>query len=331
MLLVAWALGVAVSGTAHRRRSPRWCAAPAVLGEVDRRAARRTPSRCCSPSTTWSAPASSRATSSRSRPSGSSTSRPAPGGCCATPTSIAPRASVLKVRGTNGCGRGVEGTGFLYADDRLMTNAHVVAGVGRPGGHGRRRARCTATVVYYNPDIDIAVLAVDERRAAAPRLRPRAASRATPGAVLGYPQDGPYDVEPARIRAEQRLRSPDIYGDGTVIREVFSLRGAGPPGQLRRPDRVVGGRGARRGLRRVGHRPRHRLRAHRRPGRPGAPPRWGSSSDDRGVAAAAAPAERGRPGSGGTVGPDSALERAAGSACPGRSPARARRTLLDLA
>ena len=49
-------------------------------------------------------------------------------------------------------------------------------------------------------------------------------------AILGYPQDGPYDVQPARIRAEQRLRSPDIYGDGTVIREVFSLRGLIRPG-----------------------------------------------------------------------------------------------------
>jgi S1-C subfamily serine protease len=43
-------------------------------------------------------------------------------------------------------------------------------------------------------------------------------------AVLGYPQDGPYDVQTGRIRAEQRLRSPDIYGEGTVLRDVFSLR-----------------------------------------------------------------------------------------------------------
>jgi S1-C subfamily serine protease len=48
--------------------------------------------------------------------------------------------------------------------------------------------------------------------------------------VLGYPQDGPYDVQAARIRGKQRLRSPDIYGDGTVIREVFSLRSLVRPG-----------------------------------------------------------------------------------------------------
>ena len=48
--------------------------------------------------------------------------------------------------------------------------------------------------------------------------------------MLGYPQDGPYDVQGARIRAEQRLRSPDIYGEGTVVREVFSVRSTIRPG-----------------------------------------------------------------------------------------------------
>ena len=48
--------------------------------------------------------------------------------------------------------------------------------------------------------------------------------------MLGYPQDGPYDVQPARIRGEQRLRSPDIYGQGTVVRQTYSLRGLVRPG-----------------------------------------------------------------------------------------------------
>ena len=51
-----------------------------------------------------------------------------------------------------------------------------------------------------------------------------------PAAVLGYPQDGPYNVQAARIRGEQRLRSPDIYGNGTVVREVYSLRALVRPG-----------------------------------------------------------------------------------------------------
>jgi S1-C subfamily serine protease len=51
-----------------------------------------------------------------------------------------------------------------------------------------------------------------------------------PVAIVGYPQDGPFDVQTGRIRSMQNLRSPDIYGSGTVVREVFSLRGLVRPG-----------------------------------------------------------------------------------------------------
>jgi len=137
-------------------------------------------------------------------------------------------ASVLKIRGENRCNRGVEGTGFLYSPTRLMTNAHVVAGVSDPviivGDD-----EVPATVVYYNEDLDVAVLAVDGL--SRPFLRfDRDGRERQPGAVLGYPQDGPYDVQAARIRSEQRLRSPDIYGNGTVVREVFSIRALVRPG-----------------------------------------------------------------------------------------------------
>lgn len=144
------------------------------------------------------------------------------------PDVVAAEASVVKVRGTNGCGGGVEGTGFFYAPGRLMTNAHVVAGVTRPevevGG-----SSVTATVVLYDPALDIAVLSLPDTGsfplAFDTEVEPR-----DPVAVLGYPEDGPYDVESGRVRSEQRLRSPDIYGDGTVIRQVFSLRALIRPG-----------------------------------------------------------------------------------------------------
>ena len=98
-------------------------------------------------------------------------------------------------------------------------------------------------------------------------LRPRRQGEQQ-GAVLGYPQDGPFDAQPVRIRSDQRLRSPDIYGNGTVTRQVFSLRGLIRPGQLRRPARLHRRPGARRRLRRLGQRPADRLRADRRPGTP---------------------------------------------------------------
>jgi S1-C subfamily serine protease len=139
--------------------------------------------------------------------------------------------SVLKVRGTNDCGRGIEGSGFVYADDRLMTNAHVVAGVDDPQvvvGDDT----IDAEVVFYDSDLDIAVLSFDSD--AIPVLpftdTGGPAEPKDPIAILGYPQDGPFDIETGRIRAKQTLRSPDIYGDGAVIRDVYSLRGLVRPG-----------------------------------------------------------------------------------------------------
>ncbi len=147
--------------------------------------------------------------------------------------------SVLKVRGASSCGRGVEGTGFLIAPGYLMTNAHVVAGVTHPGVLMGSDS-VDATVVAYDPSLDLAVLHFDSGTLPAlsfgTALKPRAGV-----AILGYPQDGPFDLEPGRIRAEQRLRSPNIYGSGTVIRDVYSLRGLIRPGNSGGP--IVDGDG----------------------------------------------------------------------------------------
>ena len=138
------------------------------------------------------------------------------------------RASVFKIRSTNRCGSGVEGTGFVYSPHRLMTNAHVVAGVTDPEIKDGDKT-LDAEVVYYNPDLDVAVLDVPDLDAPPIRFDLNGKEKQQ-GAVLGYPQDGPYDAQPARIRGDQRLRSPDIYGNGTVTRHVFSLRGRIRPG-----------------------------------------------------------------------------------------------------
>jgi S1-C subfamily serine protease len=134
---------------------------------------------------------------------------------------------VVRIRSTNRCHQGIEGSGFVYAPDRVMTNAHVVAGVATPlvDVHG---SSVPAKVVYYNSDLDVAVLSVPTGD-----LRPLRFGTASAGdgvAILGFPQNGPYDVQVGRVRADQRLRSPDIYGQGTVIRDVLSLRGLIRPG-----------------------------------------------------------------------------------------------------
>jgi S1-C subfamily serine protease len=136
--------------------------------------------------------------------------------------------SVFKIRSNNRCGSGVEGTGFLYAPEKLMTNAHVVAGVTEPMVQVGKQS-VQATVVYYNPDVDIAVLRVPGLDGPAIRFD-LGGKENEQGAVLGFPQDGPFDAQPVRIRSDQRLRSPDIYGNGTVTRHVFSLRGRIRPG-----------------------------------------------------------------------------------------------------
>jgi S1-C subfamily serine protease len=84
-------------------------------------------------------------------------------------------------------------------------------------------------VVYYDPDIDVAVVDVPELTGPTVKFDLEGQERQQ-GAVLGYPEDGPFNAQPARIRSDQRLRSPDIYGNGTVTRHVYSLRGLVRPG-----------------------------------------------------------------------------------------------------
>ncbi|WP_372727530.1 MarP family serine protease [Nocardioides sp.] len=226
VLLVAWALGVAVSGTRIGQVTP-MVRSSAVLAQVDK----VLPSSAGGVLSTFNNVVG---TSFFPRylepfsPERIVTVGPGPRRLLKDPDVMNAQASVLKIRGTNACGRGIEGSGFVYADDRMMTNAHVVAGVRTPEvvlGD----STVSAEVVYYNPDLDVAVLEFES--GSLPTLAfDQGADSGDGVAILGYPQDGPYDVQPGRIRSEQRLRSPDIYGNGTVIREVFSLRALVRPG-----------------------------------------------------------------------------------------------------
>jgi S1-C subfamily serine protease len=131
--------------------------------------------------------------------------------------------SVVKVLGeAPSCNRRLEGTGFVFAPQRVMTNAHVVAGTQRlvieVGGD-----RYDARVVVYDPARDLAVLAVPGL--SAPILRFTGPAR--PGSdaiVVGYPLDGPYTAVSARVRDIRQVRGPDIYNDATVDREVYTIR-----------------------------------------------------------------------------------------------------------
>ena len=226
VLLVAWALGVAVSGTRIGAITPQ-VRNSAVLAKVNEVLPDRAGQALQAFNTVVGTSFFPRYLEPFARERITSVGPP-PRGIADDPDVVDAEASVLKIHGENKCGRGVEGTGFLFSDDRMMTNAHVVAGVSDPEvvvGDEEVEAR----VVYYNEDLDVAVLAVDGIDRPHLGFDPSAQS-GDGGAVLGYPQDGPYDVQPVRIRAQQRLRSPDIYGSGSVLREVFSLRGSIRPG-----------------------------------------------------------------------------------------------------
>ena len=137
---------------------------------------------------------------------------------------------MVKVRGTNGCGSGVEGTGFLYAPGRLMTNAHVVAGVDPARGRDRRHLGPASRRRSTTPRLDVAVLALPDDGLPLPLAFDTEARPSDPSPCSATPRTARTTCESGRIRAEQRLRSPDIYGEGTVIRQVFSLRALIRPG-----------------------------------------------------------------------------------------------------
>lgn len=142
----------------------------------------------------------------------------------ALPAVQAARASVYKIVGNAVCGRGIEGSGWVFAPERIMTNAHVVAGVRDPYIITDSGRELEADVVYFDPRIDLAVLRVDGLNAPALELD----TTAGPGddaAILGYPGDGPFDARAARIRQQITLSSPDIYGYGQLERETYSIRG----------------------------------------------------------------------------------------------------------
>ncbi|MEU5789183.1 MarP family serine protease [Micromonospora purpureochromogenes] len=132
--------------------------------------------------------------------------------------------SVVKVLGSApSCARRIEGSGFVYADDRVMTNAHVVAGT-RSVAVELRGERYDGEVVVYDPDRDLAVLHVPGLPGPSLRFAAGQAGSGSDAIVLGFPLDGPYDARPARVRDVDRITGPDIYSSGDVTREIYTIR-----------------------------------------------------------------------------------------------------------
>lgn len=134
--------------------------------------------------------------------------------------------SVVKITTTTTtCRAGSEGSGFVYDDGLVATNAHVIAGstslAVQVGGTGRPYS---AEVVEFDPEADVAVLRVPELDAPALEF----GSPLGPGddsVVVGFPANGPYTISPTRVREQINARGLDIYDQSSVVRDVYSLRG----------------------------------------------------------------------------------------------------------
>jgi V8-like Glu-specific endopeptidase len=139
--------------------------------------------------------------------------------------------SVVKVVGTaESCSRTLDGSGFVFAPQHVLTNAHVVAGVDRPtirlaSGDQRYDAR----VVLFDSKRDLAVLYVPDLRLPTLDLAD-GANRGDEAVVAGYPGGGPFRLVAARIRDEINARGPDIYHRTEVTREVYALYADVEPG-----------------------------------------------------------------------------------------------------
>ena len=133
--------------------------------------------------------------------------------------------SVLKILGrAESCSRALEGSGFVAAPGLVMTNAHVVAGTGSVKVVVGQE-EMDAEVVVYDSGVDIAVLRVPGLQAPVLPFAERRARSGDDAIVVGYPGNGPYRPDAARIRERVTLRGPDIYRAQTVEREVYILRG----------------------------------------------------------------------------------------------------------
>lgn len=142
-----------------------------------------------------------------------------------SPVVEAAEPSVVKIRGVApSCQKVLEGTGFVVAAGKVMTNAHVVAGAesvtvetgGRPWD---------ASVVSFDPAADISILAAPELPVQPLQFADAPAKSDTNAIVLGYPGGGGFEATPARIREIIELNGPDIYQRTTVTREVYTVRG----------------------------------------------------------------------------------------------------------
>ncbi|WP_448614491.1 MarP family serine protease [Modestobacter sp. URMC 112] len=133
--------------------------------------------------------------------------------------------SVVQIRGVaTACSRQIDGSGFVYSDERVMTNAHVLAGVTAPVVTAEGESY-DATPVYVDEATDVAVLAVPGLPQVPLAFTPTPVDSGASAIVMGYPGGGGLYVGPARVRDRGEISGPDFRAEGTVVRDVYALFG----------------------------------------------------------------------------------------------------------
>lgn len=166
---------------------------------------------------------------------------PVPNANTDTPALNRAAGSVLKIAGTAyQCGQNQTGTGFVVSPGRVVTNAHVVAGVSQPVVEIPGGGALPGRVVYFDSQRDLAVLAVEGLATESLGLSPDLPA-GTAAAFAGYPHGGPFQSKPATVQGISTVLVPDIYGNNPVPDEVYKLAGDVQPGNSGGPLLTTGG------------------------------------------------------------------------------------------
>jgi len=160
-----------------------------------------------------------------------------------SPVVASVQGSVVKISGiAPSCSRQIDGSGFVYASERVMTNAHVLAGVTDPVVLAEGE-EYDAVPVYVDEDIDVAVLAVPGLDTVPLSFTSEPADAGDDAIIMGYPGGGPFFVGPARVRDRGEISGPDFRNSQTVVRDVYALfgtvRAGNSGGPLFAPDGSV--------------------------------------------------------------------------------------------
>ncbi|TFV65130.1 UNVERIFIED_ORG: MarP family serine protease [Bacillus sp. AZ43] len=160
-----------------------------------------------------------------------------------SPVVAAVRGSVVKITGVApSCSRQIDGSGFVYAPGRVMTNAHVLAGVTDPVVLAEGE-EYDATPVFVDEDVDVAVLAVPGLPTVPLAFTRQPADEGDDAIIMGYPGGGPFYVGAARVRDRGEISGPDFRNTTTVVRDVYALYGSvragNSGGPLFAPDGTV--------------------------------------------------------------------------------------------